>query len=93
MVTPPKYTVAEAREAMREVHDQYTIDFYALRRGEDRATASTYRADIAKNARLWHSQGFRVMDGPLETLSQAKFEIALDRARERADRHQLRRNF
>lgn len=93
MVTPPLFTLPEAREALWEVHNAHTIDFYALRRGEERATASTFRSDIAQRFALWRSMGFCVLDGPLETLQQAKFEIALDRARERADRRQLTRSF
>jgi hypothetical protein len=88
MVTPPLFTLPEAREAFREVRNAHTIDFYALRRGEERATASTFRSDIAQRLALWRSMGFRVIDGPFETLQQAKFEIALDRAYTRADRPQ-----
>jgi hypothetical protein len=84
MLAPPLFTLPEARAAMREIHDQHVVDFYALKRGEERATASTFRTDIGKNSALWRRLGFAVLDGPFATLQQAKFEIALDRAYSRA---------
>jgi hypothetical protein len=88
MVEPPKWTVAEAREAMREIHDQCTKVFYALRRGRDNFTAGTFRSDIATSISYWRKRGFVVIDGPFETLSQANNEALLNGACARTERPQ-----
>jgi hypothetical protein len=93
MVTPPLFTLPEAREALREIRNEHTIDYYALRRGEDRATASTFRSDIAQRLALWRRDGFRVIDGPLETRQVASTACQIDYAYDRANRCQPTRNF
>jgi hypothetical protein len=93
MLEPPKYSLAEAREALREVHDQYTPAFFALRRGDQNHTASTFVSDMSKTLAYWRSLGFRVIDGPLETLQVAKTACQIDYAYDRADRCQPTRIF
>jgi hypothetical protein len=86
MVAPPKFTVAEAREALREVHDQNTKVFYSLRLGKENFYASTFRSDIATSLAHWRRRGFVVTDGPFQKLEQARNEALINGAYTRADR-------
>jgi hypothetical protein len=83
MESPP-FNLREARQALNEIHDAHTKDYYTLRFGDKWFTAGTFQSDVAESFALWSKRGFEVVAGPYchrqLALDQATAGMASDRA-------------